>query len=89
MPVYGLNQTLGLVPYMGDKGDKSAARPPEGCPAEPGGLFGPESALGFDHPSRMPDGPAKRPIDADLLNTQLYKVRTKDKWSSALPNTSV
>ena len=26
------------------KGDKSAARPPEGCPAEAGGLFGPESA---------------------------------------------
>ena len=25
---------------------KSAARPPEGCPAEAGGLFGPESALG-------------------------------------------
>ena len=36
---------------MGDKGDKSAARPPEGCPAEAGGLFGPESALGFEHPS--------------------------------------
>ena len=31
---------------MGDKGDKSAARPPE-----TGGLFGPESALGFEHPS--------------------------------------
>ena len=36
---------------MGDKGDKSAARSPEGCPAEAGGLFGPESALGFEHPS--------------------------------------
>ena len=36
------------MPY---KGDKSAARPPEGCPAEAGGLFGPESALGFEHPS--------------------------------------
>ena len=35
------NRKLGLVP----KGDKSAARPPEGCPAEAGGLFGPESAL--------------------------------------------
>ena len=33
------------------KGDKSAARPPEGCPAEAGGLFGPESAHGFEHPS--------------------------------------
>ena len=51
MPVYGLNYTLGLVPYMGDKGDKSAFRPPEGCPAEVGGLFSPESALGFEHPS--------------------------------------
>ena len=30
---------------------QSAARPPEGCPAEAGGLFGPESALGFEHPS--------------------------------------
>ena len=48
MPVHGLNQTPGLVPY---KGDKSAARPPEGCPAEAGGPFGPESALGFEHPS--------------------------------------
>ena len=47
------------MPY---KGDKSAARPPEGCPAEAGGLFGPESALGFERPSaRMPDGPAKKP----------------------------
>ena len=36
---------------MGDKGDKSAARPPEGCPAEAGGLFGLDSALGFEHPS--------------------------------------
>ena len=53
MPVYGLNKTPGLVPYMGDKGDKSAARPPEGCLAETGGLFGPESALGFEHPSGM------------------------------------
>ena len=32
------------MPY---KGDKSAARPPEGCPAEAGGLFGLESALGY------------------------------------------
>ena len=32
-------------------GSEKAARPPEGCPAEAGGLFGPESALGFDHPS--------------------------------------
>ena len=30
---------------------QSAARPPEGCPAEAGGLFGRESALGFEHPS--------------------------------------
>ena len=36
---------------MGDKGDKSAARPAEGCPAEAGGLFGPEFPLGFEHPS--------------------------------------
>ena len=36
------------MPY---KGDKSAAHPPKGCPAEAGGLFGPESALGFEHPS--------------------------------------
>ena len=36
------------MPY---KGDESAARPPEGCPAEARGLFGPESALGFEHPS--------------------------------------
>ena len=36
---------------MGDKGGKSAARQPEGCPSEAGGLFGPESALGFEHPS--------------------------------------
>ena len=28
-----------------------AALPPEGCLAEAGGLFGPESALGFDRPS--------------------------------------
>ena len=34
MPVYGLNSTLGLVPYMGDKGDKSAAHPPEGSLVE-------------------------------------------------------
>ena len=33
------------------QGDKSAARPPEGCPAEAGGLFGPESALGFRAPN--------------------------------------
>ena len=32
-------------------GSEKAARPPEGCPAEAGGLFGPEPALGFDHPS--------------------------------------
>ena len=48
---------------MGDKGDKSAARPPEGCPAEAGGIFGPESALGFEHPSctnaRRPSQKAK------------------------------
>ena len=30
-------------------GSEKAARPPEGCPAEAGSLFGPESALGFDH----------------------------------------
>ena len=28
-----------------------AARPPEGCPPEAGGLFGPESAISFDRPS--------------------------------------
>ena len=32
-------------------GSEKAARPPEGCPAEAGSLFGPESALGFEHPS--------------------------------------
>ena len=37
------------MPY---KGDKSAARPPEGCPAEAGGLFGPESASWFRAPIR-------------------------------------
>ena len=28
-----------------------SSSPPEGCPAEAGGLFGPESALGFHRPS--------------------------------------
>ena len=46
MPVYGLNKTLGLVPYMGDKGDKSAARPPEGSLVETRCLIkGPKSAI--------------------------------------------
>ena len=45
-PVYGLNQTLGLVPYMGDKEDKSAARPPEGSLVETRCLIkGPKSAI--------------------------------------------
>ena len=34
MPVNGLNKTLGLVPCMGNKGDKNAARPPEGSLVE-------------------------------------------------------
>ena len=46
MPVYGLNQTHGLVPYMGDKGDKNAARPPEGSLVETRCLIkGPKSAI--------------------------------------------
>ena len=37
---------LGLVPYMGDKGDKSAARPPEGSLVETRCLIkGPKSAI--------------------------------------------
>ena len=62
-----LDATTGLVPY---KGDKSVARPPEGCPAEAGGLFGPESALGFEHPSgtNASDGPAKKPGACQYLS---------------------
>ena len=46
MPVYGLNYTHGLVPYKGNKGDKSAARPPEGSPVETRCLIkGPESVI--------------------------------------------
>ena len=45
-------------------GSEKAARPPEGCPAETGSLFGPESALGFDRPSgtnaRRPSQKAKK-----------------------------
>ena len=38
--------TLGLVPYMGDKGDKNAARPPEGSLVETRCLIkGPKSAI--------------------------------------------
>ena len=36
----------GLVPYMGDKGDKNAARPPEGSLVETRCLIkGPKSAI--------------------------------------------
>ena len=45
MPVYGLNYTRGLVPYMGYKGDKNAARPPEGSLVETRCLKGPKSAI--------------------------------------------
>ena len=46
MPVNGLNQTHGLVPYKGDKGDKSAANPPEGSLVETRCLIkGPKSAI--------------------------------------------
>ena len=44
--------------YKGCIGDKKAARPPEGAPTEVGGLFGLESAIGFDTPS---DTNARRP----------------------------
>ena len=46
MPVCGLNWTHGLVPYKGDKGDKNAARPPEGSLVETRCLIkGPKSAI--------------------------------------------
>ena len=46
MPVCGLNQTHGLVPSKGDKGDKNAARPPEGSLVETRCLIkGPKSAI--------------------------------------------
>ena len=34
MPVYGLNKTRGLAPYVGYKGDKSEAHPPGGSLVE-------------------------------------------------------
>ena len=49
MPVYGLNQTLGLVPY---KGDKSAARPPEGWPSRSWGPIRPRVCSWFRAPIR-------------------------------------
>ena len=45
MPVYGLNETRGLVPYMGYKGDKTAVRPPEGSLVETRCLKRPKSAI--------------------------------------------
>ena len=46
MPVCGLNQTHGLVPSKGDKGDKNAARPPEGSLVKTRCLIkGPKSAI--------------------------------------------
>ena len=46
MPVCGLNETHGLVPYKGDKGDKNTARPPEGSLVETRCLIkGPKSAI--------------------------------------------
>ena len=59
------------MPY---KGDKSAARPPEGCPAEAGGLFGPESALGFEHPSGTN---ARRPNICRCLHQTRLDTRSK------------
>ena len=63
-------------------GDKSAARPPEGCPAEAGGLFGPESALGFEHPSGTN---ARRPSQKAGSLPMGYQVndRFNAEWSPA------
>ena len=47
------------------RGQKSAARPPEGCPAEAGAYSAPSLLLvSSAHPARMPDGPAKKPGSA-------------------------
>ena len=46
--------------YIGDKGVNVAARPPEGGPAEAGGLSASNLPLiSIPHPARMPDGPEK------------------------------
>ena len=48
--------------YKGCIGDKKAARPPEGSPTEVGGLSASNLPLvSIPHPTRMLDGPAKRP----------------------------
>ena len=50
----------GLVLYIGDKGVNVAARPPEGDPAEAGGLSASNrSLISIPHPTQMPDGPDK------------------------------
>ena len=50
----------GLVLYIGKKGVNVAARPPEGSPAETGGISASNlSLISISHPARMPEGPAK------------------------------
>ena len=47
--------------YKGDKDVNNAACPPEGGPAETGGLSVSSLPLIFEaRPTRMPDGPAKK-----------------------------
>ena len=62
-----LKLDAGLVPYMGDKGDKSAARPPEGSLVETRCLIkGPKSAI---VPFAEPRSGAKSRTDSGVLPT--------------------
>ena len=71
------------MPY---KGDKSAARPPEGCPAEARGLFGPSLLLvSSAHPARMPDGPAKKPGSAVVFVAASHQTRLDTRSKARRP----
>ena len=72
-----LRLKLGLVPYMGYKGDKSTARPPEGSLVETRYIKGPKSAIvPFAEPR---SGPKSRtdsgvPHLCDLAKLVLIKI---------------
>ncbi len=69
---------------MPDKGDKRAARPPEGCPAAAGGLFGPQSALGFET-RLVPDLPL--PFIPTLIGLRAFDLVSSRVWWEAATNT--
>ena len=71
-------------------GSEKAARPPEGCPAETGGLFGPESTLGFDHPSgtnaRQPSQKAGERFKVPLIVHRFKEIKFVRMWVTLKPS---